>query len=69
MVNKNFDKKWDTLEILHTIGIYLNGLQCLLNFLPLKRSTYSRAALIWMQHLFESYMQQRIVSCKWYYHF
>ena len=24
MVNKNFDKKWDTLEMLHTIGIYLN---------------------------------------------
>lgn len=24
MVNKNFDKKWDTLEILHTIGIYLD---------------------------------------------
>ena len=24
MVNRNFDKKWDTLEMLHTIGIYLN---------------------------------------------
>ena len=24
MVNKNFDKKWDTLEMLHTIGVYLN---------------------------------------------
>ena len=24
MVNKNFDKKWDTLEMSHIIGIYLN---------------------------------------------
>lgn len=59
MVNKNFDKKWDTLEMLHTIGIYLNkGCNAYWIFYP------SKGALIRGQHLFECNIYLKVTCNK-----